>query len=336
MHGDQCGIPDVVSLRDVKVGEKRDGVQQIQSYLRQFGFLRGVENEEGVFDEPTENAMRLLQRTWNISEDRLFSDHTRALMVQPRCGMSDANVSAGFSINCDWAERTLRYTRGRAAPQFKPDHVWREIDAAMETWSIATGINFVFHGLEPHFEVAWIVGEDPHYDAWVPVMAHENMAGPSINIAHADYPPGCSVYTSTTPKPVHFNGYHHVTWTINGSPGAFDIQTVALHQIGHLLGFAHSSDSNSVMYPFFSPGLVKRQLTETDRRGAKLLYPYVPQVQHLSKSVAETMVWNAGLRPFFMGDETDQSWVSTVSPQVGSAVSPNSTVNMQLSSGPLP
>lgn len=52
-----------------------------------------------------------------------------------------------------------------------------------------------------------------------------------------------------------------------------DIQTHALHELGHALGLAHSADSNAVMYAIIPPGLVRRTLAPDDINGIKALYP---------------------------------------------------------------
>ena len=54
-------------------------------------------------------------------------------------------------------------------------------------------------------------------------------------------------------------------------PGAFDVETVALHEIGHLLGLGHSSVQNAIMYPTINPGMTKG-LHGDDIQGIRALY----------------------------------------------------------------
>ena len=63
------------------------------------------------------------------------------------------------------------------------------------------------------------------------------------------------------------------THAINGRPTGSDIlYTVALHEIGHLLGLVHSDQPGDLMYPVTTAS----DLTARDRRSARLLYALPP------------------------------------------------------------
>ncbi len=86
------------------------------------------------------------------------------------------------------------------------------------------------------------------------------------------FPAGCSVVTNFLPKPVHFDDSEH-TWNIGAAPNTFDVETVALHEFGHILGLAHSNVAGSVMFPTVSSNFTKRALTQDDIDGVRSLYP---------------------------------------------------------------
>ena len=55
--------------------------------------------------------------------------------------------------------------------------------------------------------------------------------------------------------------------------GAFDVETVALHELGHILGLQHSDVPGSVMFPSVDDNTTKRALTADDLSGIRQLYP---------------------------------------------------------------
>lgn len=72
---------------------------------------------------------------------------------------------------------------------------------------------------------------------------------------------------------VLFNGkdYH---FTTEGASGRFDIQDVATHELGHLLGLDHSGMAGSTMYPYVDPAIVlHRSLSMDDIGGLRDMYP---------------------------------------------------------------
>ncbi|MEY4588444.1 MAG: hypothetical protein RL497_520, partial [Pseudomonadota bacterium] len=60
--------------------------------------------------------------------------------------------------------------------------------------------------------------------------------------------------------------------------GGNDIQAIALHEIGHLMGLSHSSITKASMWPFMREGTGSvRDLSEDDIAYASLFYPQMPE-----------------------------------------------------------
>ncbi|PPS03049.1 hypothetical protein GOBAR_AA17624 [Gossypium barbadense] len=51
-----------------------------------------------------------------------------------------------------------------------------------------------------------------------------------------------------------------------------DLETIAIHEIGHILGLGHSQDPNTIMYAYYRPGTIKRNLGQDDIDGIRALY----------------------------------------------------------------
>ena len=84
--------------------------------------------------------------------------------------------------------------------------------------------------------------------------------GPGRTIAHA-FPP--------TDGRFHYDADEQ--WAVGATPNSFDLETVALHEIGHLLGLGHSEVEGAIMYPSIATGVTKG-LHRDDIDGIKALY----------------------------------------------------------------
>jgi hypothetical protein len=90
-------------------------------------------------------------------------------------------------------------------------------------------------------------------------------------VAHSDFPPKCSIL-GASPLPLHFDDSENV-WCIGAVADALDVETVALHEIGHILGLQHTNVDGAVMFPFVSANTTLRRLQPDDLAGIRSLYP---------------------------------------------------------------
>ncbi len=76
-----------------------------------------------------------------------------------------------------------------------------------------------------------------------------------------------------TDADVLFNG-SSFTFTTSGQAGAYDVQDVATHELGHLLGLDHSGWAGATMYPYVDPTVIlHRSLSRDELLGMRDAYP---------------------------------------------------------------
>ena len=81
---------------------------------------------------------------------------------------------------------------------------------------------------------------------------------------------------SISDSDVLFNGraFH---FTTSGVAGRYDVQDVATHELGHLLGLDHSPWAGATMYPYVDPTiLLHRSLSQDEIHGMRDMYPSGP------------------------------------------------------------
>ena len=72
---------------------------------------------------------------------------------------------------------------------------------------------------------------------------------------------------------VLFNG-QDFQFTTNDEIGSFDVQNVAAHELGHLIGFDHTGWAGATMFPFVETTVdLQRSLSEDERTGLRDAYP---------------------------------------------------------------
>ncbi len=88
--------------------------------------------------------------------------------------------------------------------------------------------------------------------------------------AHADYPTPNTLFGGP-PLPVHFNA--DLLWGIEQA-GCYDIETVALHELAHVLGLIYHSGPDTILYDAIgqAPVFVQHRLDAETVMRARQLY----------------------------------------------------------------
>ena len=160
-------------------------------------------------------------------------------MAQDRCGLPDFPELEFRTIGA-WNRRNLTFAFGPLTGQpVGTQAAMNAVRNAFVTWS-AAGVGLQFTEVQtaqnPDIQIEWRPAKDPDHD----------MRGSVI--AHSDFPPGFWIIVNRLPLPLHFDDTEH-TWNVGA---ALDIETVALHGIGHCLGLLHEPvNQNAVMFPSY-------------------------------------------------------------------------------------
>jgi hypothetical protein len=172
-------------------------------------------------------------------------------------------------------------------PTFPWDNILSQAQQAMNEWFIGGGadVRMRYEGdlgdADPR-----CVNETP--DTGTVLLSAEQANGSgNCNWATTFYPSDTNGNSTSALVIFHAgtvcNGaFQAFPWATNAdypqaNPAQVDFQSVFLHELGHALGFNHSSDPNAVMFAFGNEGDVTRRfLADDDVRGLFGTFPYSP------------------------------------------------------------
>ena len=261
------------ALPSVGLGEYADHFSNVKEYLARYGYLDGAAEvttgggtagteSVDVLDEATSLALGRYQAFYGLHPSGVFDEGTREMMGRSRCGLPDIDPTSS-AVTCAWDRDSLTYAFGAGTADVSGDDEREAVRRAFRTWSAAAQFSFreVGTGDNPDVLISW--GNADCDDS--------NMTGNTL--AHADFPPGCGVHGNGLPRPIHFDDQEH-GWSMGAVAGQFDVETVALHEIGHILGVLHTSVGGAVMFPSISSNATLRALAPDDVEAIQRLYPF--------------------------------------------------------------
>lgn len=238
-----------------------DYLKRAQGFLSRFGYLESS-SATGRINKNTAQALRRFQKFYGLKPTGKFDDSTLKRVLVYRCGLPDPELVARYATSCAWPIRALTYAFENGSIDLPDADSFAAVRRGFSTWTTVVAVTFseVAMNQSPDITISWRPANDTDL----------NMVGAAV--AHADYPPLCGFINNLLPRPVHFDDTECI-WSNGAVPGAFDVETVALHEIGHILGLQHSAVSGAVMAPTVSANFTKRNLTQDDIDGIQSLYP---------------------------------------------------------------
>ena len=271
-------------LKHLQGCHKRDnvtGIYELKDYLKKFGYLNysHAKNQthanDDDFDELLESAIKTYQQNYHLKTIGTLDAKTVSNMMMPRCGVADI-INGTNSMSSDKKSHhhnhgsfhtVSHYTFFNGKPKwpaskysltygFLPgtaSQARSTIAKAFQTWAANTHFTFSRARDDTKADIKVSFDSRDHGDG-------SPFDGPGGTLAHAFAPTNGRFHYDVDEK-----------WSVGAIPNAFDLEIVALHEIGHLLGLGHSSTQGAIMFPSIAPGGTKG-LHKDDIDGIKVLY----------------------------------------------------------------
>ncbi|XP_038889211.1 metalloendoproteinase 1-like [Benincasa hispida] len=262
-------------LHGCRKGDNVKGIHNIKTYLQHYGYLlhntstdfhtNKLKND--IFNDALESAIKSYQKRFNLNMSGVLDEETLVQISRPRCGVPDFSMSNPNKNPKDDLKMSSHYTFFPNNPKWPntkfhltytftnnyPLNLVPSVTEAMATWALNSQFTFseVVDGQIADINISFQRGE--HGDG-------NPFDGPGGMFDHASAP---------TDGRLHFDGDE--SWSAGVVDNELNVMTVALHELGHVLGLGHSSIQQAIMWPYMNPGTIKG-LNDDDIVGLRALY----------------------------------------------------------------
>lgn len=215
----------------------------------------------------------------------------------PSAAEDPASPTYGLHAPGGWTKLPIHFRVGHDLTQLQQ----KGLTNAMKMWEVAVGKKlFIFEGV--HAGVTGDTFRDLYSSLDDNVNGHyldehwDKTGKPNMVLATTIWDNGSSTDKIVTAD-IRFNtNYYVITDALTAKESVegkeiVDMETLALHELGHLLGLAHmppSSDSYSIMSPslYIGMGLTNRRLSEGDVKRIHKIYGCANEACDVKKTLA--------------------------------------------------
>jgi peptidoglycan hydrolase-like protein with peptidoglycan-binding domain len=279
--------------RELAAGDRGPEVEAVYEHLRGYGYFPNPTLAERypswtpvvpdapkhpqTFGPELEEAVAQAQRYLGLPATGRVDARTLTALKGTRCGMPESGVPAldpsdkwGPIITdsngnpARWNKTAIKYkiTDFGGVSQTTANAA---LDAALNTWNAATFLT-ASRTTGSTFDVEvkfWARGTPPVASAWT--IGATKVDFTDVSNTGASFPPPSSM---TAP-------FQRIGINVTLLNSGADLQSTMVHEVGHTLGFGHSTVFNGdwgIMAPSLTSGTIRRTLTQDDRQLVSLLY----------------------------------------------------------------
>ncbi|KAJ9704292.1 hypothetical protein PVL29_002720 [Vitis rotundifolia] len=227
-------------LEGSKKGDKREGIQKVKQYLQRYGYLSSTHYSQmgsDDFDDALESSLKAFQTFYRLNSTGTLDGPTATLMSRPRCGFPDHPPNSNSTINPNYVYiQRIKWPRDQmdihyiVFPGSQPE---QPITNGFDAWAAVS--DFTFERVRDESRAVLRITFGPR-----------DGPGGTLGTAHPSYTDATIIFDETDP------------WTVGAVPGSFDLESIATHEIGHILGLDHSQFEEALMYAYIGDGITKR------------------------------------------------------------------------------
>lgn len=255
-------------IEDISKPEKLEALSEITEYFSNYGYTLSSPSLNDSYGQETIAAIKTFQKYFNLPVTGDLNNETIQLMSLPRCGVPDFNFNYNFTDNLSfpksghrWFPKGNNLTYGFRPASKIPLNMTKVFRDSFTRWANATGLNLT----------------ETTYDKADIKIGFYNFT----YYGFEDEVYGSSLIQSTSGVKVgHVLLDVTLLWelpsqnkNLSWEDGMLDLESAAMHQIGHLLGLDHSNEKDSVMYPYVLPSQQRKvNLSKSDKDNIQQQY----------------------------------------------------------------